>query len=54
MDTTHTAQSVAPQGRDDSRFAIHDSPAAKPPTGLAVTLRDYCAFMLRTLHLANN
>ncbi len=40
MDTTHTAQSVAPQGRDDSRFAIHDSPAAKPPTGLALMSAD--------------
>lgn len=31
-----------------------DGSECELPEGLAVTLRDYCAFMHRTLHLANN
>ena len=40
----------------DGERTVHfkDGSECELPEGLAVTLRDYCAFMLRTLHLANN
>ena len=40
----------------DGERTVHfkDGSERELPEGLAVTLRDYCAFMLRTLHLANN